>query len=68
MVLTTQGSTQTVVWNPGEEKAATIGDLGAQEWRRFLCVETAATGDRRLEIAPGATHTVECTITVEVQA
>lgn len=68
LVLTTQGSTQTVVWNPGEEKAATIGDLGAQEWRRFLCVETAATGDRRLEIAPGATHTVECRITVEVQA
>ena len=29
----------TVVWNPWEEKAAAMGDLGGENWRGFLCVE-----------------------------
>ncbi len=64
LVLETQGSTQTVVWNPGPEQAAEMSDLQDDAWPGFLCVETAATGDRGLRVPPGATHTVGCTITV----
>lgn len=28
-----------VVWNPGEHLCAGIGDLAADDWRRFVCVE-----------------------------
>src|SRR5690606_40883847 len=33
------GFADTVVWNPGEELAARIGDLAPGEHRRFVCVE-----------------------------
>ena len=29
----------TVVWNPWEEKAGEMGDLGRENWRGFVCVE-----------------------------
>lgn len=35
------GADHTVVWNPGEEKAATMPDVGPDEWRQFVCVEPA---------------------------
>ncbi|MGD7002939.1 D-hexose-6-phosphate mutarotase [Corynebacterium halotolerans] len=38
------GSDHTVVWNPGEEKAATMPDVGPDEWRHFVCVEPAKLG------------------------
>ena len=49
------GTTQTVVWNPWAEKAAGLKDLGDDEWRRFLCVEAAASGDRALTVPAGDT-------------
>lgn len=64
LALSTRGATQTVVWNPGAEKAADLSDLGAQEWREFVCVETAATADLAPTIAPGTTHTLGCRIVV----
>ncbi|MEO1709762.1 MAG: D-hexose-6-phosphate mutarotase [Pseudomonadota bacterium] len=33
------GFTDTVVWNPGPDVAARIGDLGAGEWQHFVCIE-----------------------------
>lgn len=53
------GATQTVVWNPGED-AAGIADLGAGSWQRFVCVETAATADQDLLLAPGGSATLGC--------
>jgi len=29
----------TVLWNPWEEKAGQMGDLGGENWRGFVCVE-----------------------------
>lgn len=34
-----RGSPQTVVWNPGPEKAAAMADLGDGQWRQLVCVE-----------------------------
>ena len=28
-----------MVWNPWEERAGQMGDLGRDNWRGFLCVE-----------------------------
>ena len=37
-----EGFPDCVVWNPGEQLAARIGDLSPGDWRRFVCVEAAA--------------------------
>ena len=58
------GSTQTVVWNPWSELYAATADLGAEAWRGFVCVETAATADRALELTPGGTVSIGCRFTV----
>ncbi|WP_151523386.1 D-hexose-6-phosphate mutarotase [Serinicoccus kebangsaanensis] len=65
LVLTSEGAGQTVVWNPGADKAAGMSDLGDGEWRDFVCVEAAATGDLAVEIDAGATHTLGCAIAVQ---
>lgn len=39
------GADSTVVWNPGEELASTMTDVGAGEWKRFVCVEPALLGE-----------------------
>jgi glucose-6-phosphate 1-epimerase len=50
------GAGSTVVWNPASAKTATLGDMAADGYRRFVCVETGAIGDRRVTLAPGARH------------
>ena len=49
-----QGFVDTVVWNPGAAKAATLGDMPAQDWTRMVCVE-AAVVERPVTLAPGKT-------------
>ncbi len=44
---------EVVVWNPWQEKIATMADLPPTDFRRFLCVE-AALIERPAELAPGA--------------
>jgi glucose-6-phosphate 1-epimerase len=48
----------TIVWNPWPEKAAAMSDLGADNWRGMICVETANVADNRIHLAAGATHTM----------
>lgn len=62
------GATQTVVWNPGADKAAELADVGAEHWRGFVCVETAATADRALTIPPGGQVRIGCTYRLEPDA
>jgi glucose-6-phosphate 1-epimerase len=52
--VTQQGFTDTVVWNPGPQKAAALGDLPAADWQRMLCVE-AAVVHQPVHLAPGKT-------------
>jgi glucose-6-phosphate 1-epimerase len=49
-----QGFGDVVVWNPGPEKAARLGDMPAGDWPRMLCVEAAAVGVP-VQLAPGKT-------------
>jgi glucose-6-phosphate 1-epimerase len=37
-----RGFTDTVVWNPGAERASQMADMAPDGYRRMLCVEAAA--------------------------
>ena len=50
------GSHSTVVWNPWQETAAKMGDLGEQGYKRMLCVESCNAADDVVTIEPGKTH------------
>jgi glucose-6-phosphate 1-epimerase len=57
------GCRSAVVWNPGPDKAARLGDLGPGNenqggWREFVCVETANAGDDVIQLNVGASHTL----------
>ncbi len=56
ILITSTGSRSTVVWNPGAEKAAKMGDFGKQGENRMVCVETANAADDVITLAPGETH------------
>ena len=47
-----EGFRDTVVWNPGATLAASMGDLGAGEHLRFVCVEAGTVVDPVM-LAPG---------------
>jgi glucose-6-phosphate 1-epimerase len=51
-----RGSRSTVVWNPWIEKAAKMGDLGADGYLRMVCVESTNAADDVVTIAPGGEH------------
>jgi D-hexose-6-phosphate mutarotase len=59
------GSRSCVVWNPWIDKAAKLGDLGEDGYRRMLCVETTNAADDAVTLAPGASHTLGTVISVE---
>jgi glucose-6-phosphate 1-epimerase len=46
------GFADAVLWNPGAERASTLGDLEAGGWLRMLCVEAAVIG-KPVTLAPG---------------
>lgn len=54
LVVTQAGWSDTVVWNPGPDKAAAMADLPPGDERRLACVE-AAQALSVAEVAPGAT-------------
>lgn len=56
LLITSTGSRSTVVWNPGVEKAAKMGDFGKSGENRMVCVETANAADDVVTLAPGETH------------
>jgi glucose-6-phosphate 1-epimerase len=59
-----QNSHNTVVWNPWDELAAGMADLG-DEWPHFVCVEAANIRANAITLQPGEQHTMTATIRVE---
>lgn len=60
-----QGSLTTVVWNPWQEDAAKLADLGDTDWTQFACVEAANILTNAVTLHPGEVHTTTAIITVE---
>lgn len=56
------GSKSTVVWNPWVETAKKIGDLRDEEYREFVCLETANVHHNKLKLGPGESHTMTASI------
>jgi glucose-6-phosphate 1-epimerase len=44
------GSNTAVVWNPWEQLSRTMADLGDDDYRRLVCVETANAADEVITI------------------
>ena len=59
------GSKSTVVWNPWQEKARAMKDLGGEEYKNFVCVETANAAEDTVTILPGEDHKLRMNIRVE---
>lgn len=60
-----RGSRSTVVWNPWIEKAAKMGDFGENGYLGMVCIESANAADDVISLAPGASHTLDVTYSVE---
>ena len=65
LVVSKSGSASTVVWNPWVEKSKAMADFGDDEWPGMLCIETANASDNAVRLAPGATHTMRATVSVQ---
>jgi len=59
LVIKKHGSESTVVWNPWEEVADKMGDLGKEGYLKMLCVESANAADDIVTLAAGDSHTLQ---------
>ena len=58
------GSKTTVVWNPWSEIAAKMGDLKDDDYRRFICIETANAASDIIKILPNESFKIEAEYTM----
>lgn len=65
LLIEKSGNPSTVVWNPWEEKAAALGDLPDEGYRKVCCVESAIANDRAEIVMPGGSHVLMTRISVE---
>lgn len=69
VVIKSSGFQDTVVWNPWQEKAASMSDFGNDEFKGMLCIEPANASmylrGQTVIIEPGDTWTAQQSIHVE---
>ena len=53
-----KGSNSAVVWNPWKKIAAGMADLGDEDYKRMLCVETTNAGHDIVSVAPGKSYSM----------
>lgn len=58
IIIGTEGTAQTVVWNPGTAADTGIGDMQPGEWRDFVAVEAAACREHAVTLQPGESHAI----------
>lgn len=62
IVLESQGSRSTVLWNPWVAKAQRLSQFAADAWKDMLCIETANILEDVVELAPGAEHQLKLSL------
>ncbi|GAB6053530.1 D-hexose-6-phosphate mutarotase [Magnetospira thiophila] len=65
LALTSQGSASAVVWNPWAATAQAMADLGDDDYKSMLCVETTNAGPDVVTVAPGGEHVMQVAIAVK---
>ena len=60
-----KNSRDTVVWNPWIDKSRRMTDFGDEEYHGMVCVEAANCFDNKVDLQPGANHTLVQKISVE---
>lgn len=51
-------SANTVIWNPWADGAATLPDMGDDEWRGMVCIEGANVLGNAITLEPGEQHSM----------
>ena len=57
-------SRTTVVWNPWQEGATRLNDLGNGEWMQFVCVEASNILNASVDLAPGEENKLTAVLSV----
>jgi glucose-6-phosphate 1-epimerase len=60
-----EGSDSAVIWNPGAATAAAMADLGDEEYKGMLCVETTNAGPDAVQIIPGENYRLKARYSIE---
>jgi glucose-6-phosphate 1-epimerase len=60
-----ENSRTTVIWNPWKEAAEKMSDMGADEWKKMLCVEGANILGNAITLNAGEQHTTTVTMAVQ---
>lgn len=63
--ISTTGNKTAIVWNPGEDISVKMADLAAQDYLKFVCVETANAADDVVEIAPNSAYKLQAVYAIE---
>jgi glucose-6-phosphate 1-epimerase len=59
-----ENSLTTVVWNPWVDKARALSDLGEDQWKHMVCIETSNVADYAVNLAPGQQHTMRAIVRI----
>lgn len=57
-----ENSATTVVWNPWQDGAGWLSDLGDEEWSQFACIEASNILGAAISLAPGQQHRMQASI------
>ncbi len=64
IVIERQCAFSAIVWNPGQQGAAAMADLGKDSWNKFLCIETGNAAPKMIALAPGQGHVLTQKISI----
>ncbi len=59
------GSRSTIVWNPWNKTSSKISDLGPEDYKRFVCVESGNVRKNLLGILPGQSQETSIVLSTE---
>ena len=63
--LHSHSSASAVLWNPWVDKAQRLSDFADDAWQRMLCIETSNVWDDCVQLAPGASHSLDLSLSSE---
>jgi glucose-6-phosphate 1-epimerase len=63
--ITSSGSKTAIVWNPWAKICAEMADLGDEDYKSLVCVETANAANEVVEVAPHSEYRLVANYTVE---